>query len=36
MELVNMKMNNDVGDDKFVLNKPEGAQLRVIGQPAAK
>jgi hypothetical protein len=31
MQLVNMKMNNEVTDDKFVLKKPEGAQLRVIG-----
>jgi outer membrane lipoprotein-sorting protein len=36
MQLVNMKMNNEVGDDKFVLTKPEGAQLKVLGQPAAK
>lgn len=36
MQLVNMKMNNEVTDDKFALTKPEGAQLKVIGQPAAK
>lgn len=34
MELVNMKMNNDVGDDKFALTKPEGAQVKIIGAPA--
>ena len=36
MELVNMKMNTEVTDDKFVLTKPEGAQLKVIGEPAVK
>lgn len=36
MELVNMKMNNEVTDDKFALIKPEGAQLKVIGQAPAK
>jgi outer membrane lipoprotein-sorting protein len=33
MQLVNMKMNNEVPDDKFELKKPEGAQLKVIGAP---
>jgi len=33
MQLVNMKMNNEVTDDKFELKKPEGAQLKVIGAP---
>jgi outer membrane lipoprotein-sorting protein len=36
MQLVNMKMNNEVTDDKFVLAKPEGAQLKVIGEAAGK
>jgi hypothetical protein len=26
-----MKMNTELADDKFVLNQPEGAQLREIG-----
>jgi outer membrane lipoprotein-sorting protein len=31
LDIIEMKMNTDLGDDKFVLNQPEGAQLREIG-----
>jgi outer membrane lipoprotein-sorting protein len=31
LDIVDMQMNAAVTDDKFVLNQPEGAQLRVIG-----
>ncbi len=31
LDITEMKMNTDLGDDKFVLNQPEGAQLREIG-----
>lgn len=40
MKLVNMKMNAAVTEDKFVLTRPEGTQLQVLGEvgsnPAAK
>jgi len=31
LDLVDMQMNVNLTDDKFVLNQPEGSQLRVIG-----
>jgi outer membrane lipoprotein-sorting protein len=31
LDIVDMKMNVPLTDDKFVLNQPEGAQLQVIG-----
>jgi len=31
MDITQMQMNTPLPDDKFVLNKPEGAQLQVIG-----
>jgi outer membrane lipoprotein-sorting protein len=34
MKLVNMKMNTEVTDDKFDLQRPEGMPLQVIGAPA--
>jgi outer membrane lipoprotein-sorting protein len=33
LEMVDMQMNLPVTDDKFVLNQPEGSQLKVIGAP---
>ncbi len=32
MKLVNMKMNAEVTEDKFVLTRPEGTQLQVLGE----
>lgn len=31
MDITDMKMNINLSDDKFVLNQPEGSQLRLIG-----
>lgn len=31
LDITDMKMNTELADDKFVLNQPEGAQLREIG-----
>jgi hypothetical protein len=31
LDIIDMQMNASLTDDKFVLNQPEGAQLRVIG-----
>jgi outer membrane lipoprotein-sorting protein len=33
LEIIDMKMNLALANDKFVLNQPEGYQLRVIGAP---
>lgn len=33
LDLVGMQMNVPLGDDKFVLERPEGSQLQVIGAP---
>ena len=31
MDVMDMKMNKAMTDDQFVLKKPEGAQLQVVG-----
>ena len=33
MDIVDMKMNLALTDDKFVLNQPEGSKLKIIGDP---
>jgi outer membrane lipoprotein-sorting protein len=33
LDLIDMQMNVNLGDDKFVLNQPPDAQLRIIGAP---
>jgi hypothetical protein len=33
MDVLDMKMNINLTDDKFLLTRPEGAQLQVIGAP---
>ena len=33
MDMVEMKMNPSLTDDKFVLTQPEGSKLKVIGDP---
>jgi outer membrane lipoprotein-sorting protein len=33
LDVKDMKMNIELAEDKFVLNRPEGAQLQVIGAP---
>lgn len=33
MQVVDMQMNAEITDDKFVLEQPEGSQLRHIGDP---
>jgi hypothetical protein len=33
MDIVDMKMNTSLTDDKFGLSQPEGSQLQVIGAP---
>ncbi len=33
LAVVDMKMNTTLADDKFVLKRPEGAQVQVIGEP---
>jgi outer membrane lipoprotein-sorting protein len=33
MDMVDMKMNPPLADDKFVLAQPEGSKLKVIGDP---
>jgi hypothetical protein len=33
MDVTDMKMNINLTDDKFLLNQPEGSQLRLIGAP---
>jgi outer membrane lipoprotein-sorting protein len=33
LDLIDMQMNVNLTDDKFVLNQPEGSQLKVIGAP---
>ncbi|MGD1070560.1 MAG: hypothetical protein ABSB15_10505 [Bryobacteraceae bacterium] len=33
MDIVDMKMNLALTDDKFVLNQPEGSKLKLIGDP---
>ena len=34
LTVVKMEINRGVSNDKFVLEQPEGTQLRVLGQPA--
>jgi outer membrane lipoprotein-sorting protein len=34
MDVVDMKMNIPLGDDKFDLTQPEGTQLQVIANPS--
>ncbi|MEP6714997.1 MAG: hypothetical protein ABJC09_05455 [Terriglobia bacterium] len=34
MDIVEMQMNKEMTDDKFVLQRPEGSKLQVIGAPA--
>jgi outer membrane lipoprotein-sorting protein len=34
MDIVGMRMNTPMTDDKFVLNRPEGSKLKVIGDQA--
>jgi hypothetical protein len=31
MDVMQMQMNKSIGDDQFVLARPEGSQLQVIG-----
>jgi hypothetical protein len=31
LDLIDMQMNVNLTDDKFILNQPEGSQLKVIG-----
>jgi hypothetical protein len=33
MDVLDMKMNINLTDDKFLLTRPEGSQLQVIGAP---
>jgi hypothetical protein len=33
LDVIEMQMNANLTDDKFVLNQPEGSQLQVIGAP---
>jgi hypothetical protein len=33
LDVIEMQMNPNLTDDKFVLNQPEGSQLQVIGAP---
>lgn len=33
IEVVKMDINKGLGDDKFVLNQPEGSTLQTVGQP---
>ena len=33
LDLIDMQMNVNLGDDKFVLNQPPDSQLKVIGAP---
>ncbi|MDP9170970.1 MAG: hypothetical protein M3N54_10165 [Acidobacteriota bacterium] len=35
MDMVEMQMNKELTDDKFVLTQPEGSKLQVIGTPAS-
>src|SRR5262249_33434206 len=34
IDIVKMDINKGISDDKFVLDRPPGTQLQVIGQPA--
>jgi hypothetical protein len=33
LDLIDLQMNLNLTDDKFILNQPEGSQLQVIGAP---
>lgn len=36
LTIVKMDINKPLADDRFVLERPEGTQLQVVGQPAAE